>query len=216
MGKVAVLGLGYQMGGPKFVLTAAGPPYNITLTEERAAEIVKLYRTTYPEVPQFWRDCETAMMEAINTRSQIQCGRVTFGANEEWAWITLPSGRPIWFSSPKVVRVDDRFRKGRTKLQITYMGTDIKTKQWVRRTTYGGSIVESISQAMAGCLLQDIITRCNASGYPVILTVHDEVVCEVDENVPVEGFHQLVRQRPTWFPDLAVECESHESVRYGK
>lgn len=217
MGKVAVLGLGYQMGGPKFATTAAAPPYNITLTEDRAAEIVNLYRTTYPEVPQFWRRCEAAMMESIHTRSQIQCGRVTFGANEDWAWITLPSGRPIWFPSPKLMKVNrEDLKWGKNRPQITYMGTDIKTKQWVRRTTYGGSIVESISQAMAGDLLQEIITRCNANGYPVILTVHDEVVSEVDENVPVEGFHQLVRQRPTWFPDLAVECESHEAMRYGK
>lgn len=216
MGKVAVLGLGYQMGGPKFVVTAAGPPYNITLSEERSKEIVNLYRTTYPEVPRMWRDTEAAMMEAIQTQSTIQCGKVFFGASANWAWIVLPSGRYIWFNSPKIIRVDDRFREGKTKLQISYMGIDSKTKQWVRRSTYGGSIVESISQAMAGCLLQEIITRCDSSGFPVILSVHDEVVCEVDENVPLDPFHQLVKVRPAWCLDLPIECESHESTRYGK
>jgi DNA polymerase bacteriophage-type len=216
MGKVAVLGLGYQMGGPKFQVTAAAPPYHIELDTDRAKEIVNLYRTTYPEVPQMWRNCESAMMEAIQSKSQVTCGRVVFGCNGEWGWIVLPSGRPIWFYEPKVTRIDDPWREGKTKLQISYMGKDIRTKQWVRRHTYGGSIVESISQGMAGCLLQAIITRCEYAGLPVILTVHDEVVVEANERESLDRFHEIVKTRPAWCPDLPIECESHEAVRYGK
>lgn len=216
LGKVAVLGLGYQMGGPKFQTTAAGPPYNIQLSDGMASNVVKLYRTTYPEVPAFWCQCETAFMEAIKTKGTVPCGRVAFGATKNWGWVVLPSGRPIWFREPKIERVPNPWRPGSTRLQLSYMGLDQKTRQWTRRHTYGGSLAESISQGMAGCLLQAIITRCEANGLPVILTVHDEVVCEVDESESVDRFHEIVKARPVWCRDLPIECESHEAVRYGK
>lgn len=216
LGKVAVLGLGYGMGHQKFRDTAGAPPYGIDLPEDRAKEIVKLYRETYPEVPAFWKACEDAFTKAINEKSSVPVGRITFGATAEWGWIVLPSGRAIWMREPRVGRVPDRWREGKTRLEISYMGIDSKTKQWVRRSTYGGSLVESICQAIAADLLQEAMHRMEANGYPVILSVHDELVIEAPEHMSVDRFHELMRVRPAWAHDLPVECESHASRRYGK
>lgn len=216
LGKVAVLGLGYGMGHQKFRDTAGAPPYNIELPEDRAKEIVKLYRETYPEVPTFWRACEDAFTKAINEKSSVPVGRITFGATAEWGWIVLPSGRAIWMREPRINRVADRWREGKTRLEISYMGIDSKTKQWVRRSTYGGSLVESICQAIAADLLQEAMHRMEANGYPMILSVHDELVGEAPEHLSVDRFHELMRVRPGWAHDLPVECESHASRRYGK
>ena len=216
LGKVAVLGLGYGMGHQKFRDTAGAPPYNIELPEDRAKEIVKLYRETYPEVPTFWRACEDAFTKAINEKSSVPVGRITFGATMDWGWIVLPSGRAIWMREPRINRVADRWREGKTRLEISYMGIDSKTKQWVRRSTYGGSLVESICQAIAADLLQEAMHRMEANGYPMILSVHDELVGEAPENQSVDRFHELMRVRPGWAHDLPVECESHASRRYGK
>lgn len=216
LGKVSVLGLGYGMGHAKFKDTAAAPPNFIELPEDRAKEIVKLYRETYPEVPAFWRACEEAFLEAIRNKTQVQMGKVAFGCNGEWGWIVLPSGRCIWMREPKVDRVPDRWREGKTRLQITYYGIDSKTKQWCRRHTYGGSLCESICQAIAADLLQAALHRLEANGYPVIVSVHDEVVCEVDENANFDRFHNLMKERPAWAHDLPIECESEKGKRYGK
>jgi DNA polymerase len=216
MGKVAVLGLGYQMGGAKFVTTAGAPPYSIPLTLDEATSVVKLYRTTYPEIPALWRKYEDAMIQSIQTQTSIQVGAVTFGAHGEWAWIVLPSGRPIWFAKPAVQRDPNPWQPGKTKLSITYMGTDIKTKQWVRRSTYGGSILESVSQGMAADLLTEACHRLEDRSYPVVLTVHDEVVSEADADLPLDPFHQTVKEVPSWCPGMPVECESHVCERYGK
>lgn len=216
LGKVAVLGLGYGMGHAKFRDTAAAPPYNIELPEDRAKEIVKLYRETYPEVPAFWQQCEKAFMTAIQNHTQVQVGRVAFGCNGTWGWIVLPSGRTIWMREPKVGRVPDRWREGRTRLEISYYGIDSKTKQWCRRTTYGGSLAESICQAVAACLLQAALHRLEAAGFRVILSVHDEVICEAPRGSDFNLFHQLVRERPAWALDLPIECESSQRERYGK
>lgn len=216
LGKVAVLGLGYGMGAQKFRDTAGAPPYNIELPDERAKEIVKLYRETYPEVPKFWKACEDAFVKAINEKSSVPVGRVSFGSNGDWGWIVLPSGRAIWMKDPRIGRVPDRWREGKTRLEISYMGVDSKTKQWVRRSTYGGSLVESICQAVAADLLQEAMHRLEANGYPVILSVHDEVVCHAPAHLSVEKFDSLMKARPKWALDLPVECESHASRRYGK
>jgi DNA polymerase len=216
LGKVAVLGLGYGMGHAKFTDTAGAPPYNIALEMERSKEIVKLYRSTYPEVPAFWRACETAFMDAIQGKTQVQVGRVAFGCNGEWGWIIIPSGRPIWMREPKVGRVPDRWREGKTRLEITYMGIDSRTKQWTKRSTYGGSLTESICQGVAACLLQAALHRVESNGYPVVLSVHDEVVSHAACELPLERFHDLMKARPAWALDLPIECESQKSRRYGK
>ncbi len=216
LGKVAVLGLGYGMGADKFQATAAAPPYHIELSIDRAKEIVKLYRETYPEVPKFWAACDSAFIRAINEKTSVAVGRVTFGCNGDWGWIVLPSGRPIWMRKPRVDRVADRWREGKTRLQISYLGVDSKTKAWGTRTTYGGSLCESICQGIAACLLQESLHRLEANGYPVILSVHDEVLCEADERLSEERFDKLMKERPQWALDLPVECESHKSKRYGK
>lgn len=216
LGKVAVLGLGYGMGHAKFRDTAAAPPYNIDLPEDRAKEIVKLYRETYPEVPAFWRACEEGFLTAIRNNTQVPVGRVAFGCNGPWGWIVLPSGRCIWMREPWVDRVPDKWREGKTRLQITYYGIDSKTKQWTRRHTYGGSLCESICQAIAADLLQEALHRLEAHGYPVICSVHDEILCEVDERRDFDKFHNLMKVRPQWALDLPIECESEKGRRYGK
>lgn len=216
LGKVSVLALGYGMGADKFMVTAAGPLYQIELGMTQANEIKDLYRNTYWEVPEFWAACEKAFRTAITERTTVQVGKVAFGCNGTWGWIILPSGRPIWYYKPQVAQRADRFRAGKTRNQIVYMGLDSITKQWKERSTYGGSLVESICQGMAGCLLQAICERSKAAGYDVIFTVHDEIVAEVPQHYPLEPFHQLVKARPNWCLDLPIECESHESLRYGK
>lgn len=216
LGKAAVLGLGYGMGVDKFQVTVAAPPYNMELTTERIKEIHTIYHEMYPEVRALHRQYETAFMEAIQTQTQVQAGKVSFGSNGEWGWMVLPSGRPIWFSKPTVTRVADRWREGKTRLEIGYMGIDIKTKQWSRRTTYGGSLVESACQGMAACILQETLHRLEAHGYPVIASIHDEVLCEVDERKSFDKFHELMVTRPQWALDLPIECESHPARRYGK
>jgi DNA polymerase len=117
---------------------------------------------------------------------------------------------------PKVSRVPDRWREGKTRLEITYSGVNPMNKQWGRRGTYGGSLVESICQGMAACILQETLHRLEAHGYPVIASIHDETICEVDARKSFDKFHELMRVRPAWAPDLPIEVESHQARRYGK
>lgn len=221
LGKVAVLGLGYGMGGTvrngepsKFQTTAAGAPYNVTLTPVQAKEIVDLFRKTYPEIQKFWGDIETAFIEAVQTKSVVQCGRISVGCNGKWGWMVLPSGRCIWYVEPQVKRVPNPWREGYTKVEVSTMGITVKNHQWGRQALWGGTLTENIVQAIAADILTEAIRRVDEAGYYPIVSIHDECVAMSDK--PMDQFHQLMRARPSWAPDLPVDCETHESVRYGK
>ena len=51
--------------------------------------------------------------------------------------------------------------------------------KWVMTSTYGGRIVENITQAVARDCLAVAIRRLADAGYKPIMHVHDEVVLEV-------------------------------------
>lgn len=220
LGKVAVLGLGYGMGGKarngeasKFQQTAAGPGYRVELTEFQSEQIVKLFRTMYPEIPALWRDLEKGMMAAIETMRPQRVGFVTIGCNGQWAWIQLPSGRCIWYNSPRIERVM-RFEKMQN--QITFMGINPRTKKWMREATWGGTLAENVTQAVAGDILIAAMKRTENAGYPNILSVHDEVVAEAPSDASLDKFHEIMKIVPAWAPGLPIDCESHRSQRYGK
>lgn len=217
LGKAAVIGLGYGMGWQKFIATAAKAPYFVVLTESESKRIVGLYRSAYHQIPEFQKALEKTLKEAIRHRATLKCGRITIGANADWAWIVLPSGRAIWYYKPILSKVDNPWQAGKKMESVTYFTVDSQTKQWRRTSTYGGKIVENIVQGTAGDFLMGAKYRVDDHGYPPILSVHDEVVSDVpDGHGSVDEFHQLMKTRPTWAPDCPVECETKSSLRYGK
>lgn len=233
LGKTAVLGLQYGMGHEKFAATAAADPTVPDISKTRqipvwdkrlqlhrvqevpeAKIIVDLYRSTYPEIPKFWNTAEQCLIEAVRGRKTIQYGFLQYGSNGDWAWIVLPSGRPIWYNSPVVEEGKDRW--GRHRFLLSYMTIDPIRQTFVRRNSWGGILVENVTQAVAADLLIEAMHRVEADGrFPVVLTVHDEIV---SEGAPgnLDDFHTLMTVCPSWAPGCPVEAESHESGRYGK
>lgn len=233
LGKVAVLGLGYGMGEVKFIETAAatkGVPdisvkkavtiWNRHIRREEEKEltygkiIVDLYRKTYPEIPRFWNDSEAAFIYAVQNQTSVPLRRVVFGCRGKWGYITLPSGRSIWYYDPKVSAAKNPWT-GKMEPKLSHMTVDDRAN-FTRRSTWGGTLVENITQAVAADLLIAAIHRVEAVGrYPVILSVHDEVVSESGEGT-LDEFHELMKIAPDWASDCPIDCESHEMKRYGK
>lgn len=218
LGKAAVLGLGYGMGVPKFITTAAGSPYWLTLEEDTARSVHSLYRQMFPEVPDLWRRLETAFTLAIQRKIPIvPCDRLAVGMTGDWAYMILPSKRTIWFYQPRIQYAPNPYRPGTTRREITYSGVLPTTKKWCRRKTYGGSLVESACQGAVACLVYEKELALEANRIMPILSVHDEIICEaVDRPGLLEEFHQIMRAQPDYAPTLSIECESHMCSRYGK
>lgn len=204
VGKVAILGCGYGVGGKKFkdVLKVMG---GVDVTPEEAKEIVDLYRSANESIKQLWWDAGRALEEMAKGRSR-QIGRedvVEVDAGEHAIW--LPSGLPILYPDLKVKRTDD-------SKEITYQGRGKK-----RNYIYGGKVVENLVQALARCIISDQMLLISKR-YRAALTVHDSVVAVVPEAEIVEGTEFIMdcmRHLPAWAEGLPIDCEAAVGTSYG-
>src|SRR3546814_761873 len=101
---------------------------------------------------------------------------------------------------------------------LTYMGRDNKLGgAWGRIRTYGGMLTENVVQAIARDLMAEAMIRVEKAGYPIVLTVHDEIIAETDENFgSEEEFHHLMAASPPWATDCPIAVEGGTIRRYQK
>jgi DNA polymerase I-like protein with 3'-5' exonuclease and polymerase domains len=88
-----------------------------------------------------------------------------------------------------------------------------------RKNLYGGLLTENLVQATARDLFAEAILRIERAGLPVVLHVHDEVVCEVDEASAEEAARELRRLMltpPDWADGLPIETSVEIAKEYGK
>lgn len=245
LGKVAILGLGYQMGATKFVDTAllmggvtipedvyctdCGEPlkkhdhvkprhaFEGDMTQMTAVKTVDAYRAKYWRVVNMWNDQNAAAIAAVEERGrEVYEGKVMWQCRGKFLYCTLPSGRALAYPDPEVHYVDTPW--GEPRATLTFMGVNTYNHQWERQNTYGGKIVENQVQAVSRDLLAAALLRCEMSDtYAPILSVHDEIICEaVIGGGTVEEYTLLMTTLPDWAYGCPVEADSWAGVRYRK
>jgi DNA polymerase len=217
VGKNSVLGAGYQMGWEKFI-ELVFKQTGLTLPEETAKKAIRVYRETYAMIVLFWKDANRAAMRAVlnpgNTYEVGVRGSIRFTKRGKYLWIILPNGRPLAYALPAVER---RKTKVGWKNQISYFGIDSYTKKWKKQWLYGGKITENIVQAIARDLMAGAMLRAGEADYPVVLTVHDEILADVPlDHGSSDEFCHLLAKRPKWAYDCPVAVEGWEGERYHK
>lgn len=181
--------------------------------------IVDAYRAKYPMIVQMWDDVEQAAIAAIRSpgkRVESRLGRCTFVVERRFLKCYLPSGRALYYCDPRLVSRKTPW--GDDKPVILFMGVNPITKQWSVQDTYGGKLVENITQATARDLMAEAMVAADESGlYDVILSVHDELIAEVDEGKgSVEEFEELMARTPAWASGCPVKAEGWRGRRYRK
>lgn len=84
-------------------------------------------------------------------------------------------------------------------------------------TNAGPVIAHNCTQALCRDLMAEAMLRLEGAGYPVILTVHDEVISEVDEDFgTIEEFENIMSEVPEWAEGFPVESEGWRGKRYKK
>ena len=77
------------------------------------------------------------------------------------------------------------------------------------RGAYGGTWTENVVQAISRDLLADAMLRIEAAGYPIVLHVHDEIVCEVPRvSAAPKNSPALMTRKPSWALTLPIAAES--------
>lgn len=214
LGKAAVLGCGYQMGGPKFVATAA--TYGITIDEDFSKDVVAAYRAKFWRVKNMWYEQEEAAINAVESRKSVRCGKVRWLVQGKFLYCELPSGRRLAYCDPQVKLQQTSW--GEMKPQLTFNAVNPKTHQWVRQSTYGGMIVENIVQAISRDIMAEAMLRAqDTSDYRVLLSVHDELVAECPVGTgDVEEFVALMTVLPQWAQGCPIGAEGWQGTRYRK
>lgn len=227
-GKVAELALGYQGGAGALKTMGA---LDMGLTEDELEPIKVAWREANPEVVQFWYDCENAAKQAVAQKTNVSVpiagkrSSLVFSWESGFLFIKLPSGRRLAYVKPRL-EAEDLYREKSdgSKFQIaragslTYEGLDQKTKQWTRVPTYGGKLVENITQAIARDLLAEAMLALDDEGFTLLTTVHDEVVCEelVDGHRDVHLAEEIMGRPIPWAKGLPLRGDGFETAYYMK
>jgi DNA polymerase len=212
LGKTTILGCSYGMGHKRFKETCKSQ--GLEISDETAELAVWAYRQTYKLVRQMWYNQEKAAIKATKSKKLISCGIVKWGVVGEFLYCRLPSGRCLAYHKPEVVEVK-KFNEA--KEQLTYLGTNSITSKYERQGTWGGKLVENITQAVARDVLAEAMIRCEKAGYKIVLSVHDELVAEVPVGFgSSEGFIDLMTVLPSWAEGCPIEAEGWRGMRYRK
>ncbi len=220
LGKVTILGCGYQMGPPR-LQEQAKKDYGIDLTLEQAEWLVGTYREKNDMVPALWAGLQDAAFAALQSGRRHDFRKIGYDivndAAGKWLICILPNGRKLWYFNPKIIKTITSW--GAEKWAVSYEGRDNKRGgSWQRVTTYGGMLTENVVQAVSRDIMVDAMFRVEKAGYPIILTVHDEVIAETDEDFGSdEEFEQLlVGPIAKWAYGFPISAEGWSGQRYKK
>lgn len=210
IGKISTLALGFGGGARAFQGMAEN--YGVDISEDKAEQIKKDWREANSDIQKFWWNCEAAALAAVqNPGSTHRVGKVYFRKVKSYLFCKLPSGRCLAYYQPGTVV--GKFDKE----QVTFMGTNSVTRKWERQSTYGGKLVENITQAVARDIMAAAMLRIDKAGYDIVLSVHDELIAEADEDFgSIEHFEKLMCELPPWAEGLPLSSEGFTAKRYRK
>lgn len=204
-GKRATLSCGY--GGSVGALIAMGA-LESGMEESELQPLVDAWRKANPHIVNFWWSVDGAAKEAVIGRTTTSTHGIRFIYRSGMLFIELPSGRRLAYVKPKMG--ENRFGGE----SITYEGTNGTTKKWERLETFGGKLVENLTQATARDILMFAIR--NMKDYRIVAHVHDEVIVECQEDVSVDSICQLMSKTPDWAEGLTLKAEGYEGKFYQK
>ena len=206
VGKVCVLGLGYQMGAPKLQMTLArgalGGP-KIALPIDQCQHIVNTYRRKYYAIKQGWAKCNDFIEHMANPHLepiQYKCLEIGF------EYIRLPNGMCLKYP-------DLRKAKGEKDWdEWTYQSGDIRKK------IYGGLLCENLVQALARIIVAEQMLMIDVK-YPVVMTTHDECVThpKTKDAAKCYAFMEKCMTTPLWWcPEIPLAAEGGYAPNYSK
>ena len=224
-GKISELALGYQGGAGALKTMGA---LEMGLTEDELEPIKDAWRAANPEIVQLWYACERSAKDAVLGKKSVTLlladkrVALVFAYESGFLTIQLPSKRKLFYVKPRI-EVEDLVREtsaggkfiAARAGSLTYEGQDQKTKQWARLSTYGGKLVENITQAVARDCLAESMLALDDAGYTQLATVHDEIIMEMKGGTLKEA-EKIMGEAIAWAPGLPLRGDGFETKYYMK
>ena len=165
-----------------------------------AKRIIDIYRATAYPVVSFWDMCSSLLVSALVNGKEHTYKCLTFRQGE----IELPNGMCLRY--PDLREVKDE--KGRS--------------QWVygpdATKLYAGKITNNVTQALARVVMTDGMLRVGKR-YPVVGTVHDELIALVPDSEVEEAKTWVLEQmtmEPRYMPGIPLSADGGAHRRYGE
>ena len=201
------------MGWKKFKQTCENQ--GIFITDEMAKAAVNAYRELHNSVQTLWKNYEKAAVLCVHQKRMIKINKVTFTFKNDFLWVTLPSGRSLAYYKPHLVEKEMPW--GEKRKVLHYWAVNSLTKQWGVESTYGGKLAENIVQAISRDLMAETMLRLDDKKFDVLMTVHDEILCEQDDDfMTVSEYENLMAEIPLWAKGAPIAVEGFKSFRYKK
>jgi DNA polymerase len=192
--KVKVLSLNYGCGAERFK-SMAWTQYGVKMTMDEAVYAHRDYRDKNPLITSFWRARNNELYSAMRAQKDLT--------------YDLPSGRVMRWREPKI---------DGTGRDITVKTLHSKSGDWYRTKTYGGKLTENVIQAIARDILCHHMLEIEKH-YPIVMTIHDEVVCEVPEDQADKALADIIgimSTAPSWASTCPLNAEGGVHAHYDK
>ena len=218
------------------------PSYILDKKVWRTCDAIKrMWRESHPETVAFWRDLKDGILAAVRNPGREFWAGAHLRKNGErairiwrtvetdssgrkvpgwWLCMELPSGRILSYPGIGVSVTKETDEDGRvnTNVRIKYQGENQLTRQWTTLYTHGGKACENIVQALCRDLLAYAMINVEGGRYPIVLSVHDELVCETPDTPEynVVELEKLMCSLPEWADGFPLVAEGAEMKRYAK
>ena len=213
-GKDAVLGAGYGMGAAKFYQRCMSndtlrPLFDSGQFDRAFVEwLIRVYRTTYSHVPEFWGKVEHAWRIVTKYGHRQEVNGLIFFREDDVTYLQLPSGRKLSYRGAYVNIKDELFAGS------SVTSTNASGKLW------GGTLTENIVQAdCRDALGLWILAVENELNRRVVHHVYDEIVVLVKEDevdVMKPKILEIMSRCPEWARGMPYKGEAKVSPYYKK
>jgi DNA polymerase len=164
-----------------------------------AKRIIDMYRSTAHPVVSFWAICSNLIERSLYGGEEFVYKCLIFRKGE----IELPNGMKLLYPDLRITQDD----KGRS--------------QWVygpdATKLYAGKVTNNVTQALARIVMTDGMLRVSQR-YPVVGTVHDELIALVADDEVDEAKTWVLAQmtmEPRYMPGIPLDADGGAHRRYG-
>lgn len=191
----------------------------IDTNHEECRLFVGGWRASHPAIVGTWDALGAAALELARFQGpetiERRVGRVRLVRTPSCLVVERPSGFRQYLWQPQIEY--GQWPDGGEKVSLVYLGRG-KSGSMEWHGTYGSKLFQGVVQGTAADLMYEGLVRAENEGFPVVMSIHDEVVTEVpratDEDV--EDLCEIISELPEWAEGLPIKAEGWHGPRFTK